>query len=211
VNLDSSLETSLLRPEAIAGGVSTISDGIVSTIKAPEDAVSDPGGPPIWRLRNKIDLLTTPEPRSGPPDPKNEFYSHLVGRNDGSHISSSPTLTVVNQPLAPSNESVFIKSEHIFSISATSGAGFDRLMADLISAAESLLSQGESALITRERHRRSLADTHYALKRANDEPLSEEILAEELRAAGHELGRLTGRVDIEEILDVIFRDFCIGK
>lgn len=207
VNLDSSL----LRPEAIAGGVSATSGGIVSTIKAPETAVSDPGGPPIWRLRNKIDLLDAPEPRSVSPDPKNEFDSHLVGRNDSSHISSNPTLVVVNQPLTPSNESVFTKSEHIFSVSATSGAGFDRLMADLISAAESLLSQGESALITRERHRRSLADTLSALKRANDEPLSEEILAEELRAAGHELGRLTGRVDIEEILDVIFRDFCIGK
>lgn len=211
LNLDSSLETLLLRPEAIAGGVSATSGGIVSTIKAPENAVSDPGGPPIWRLRNKIDLLATPAPQSISPDPKNELDSYLAGRNDNGRISSNPTLAMVNRPLTPLNESVFTKSEHIFSISATSGVGFDRLMADLISAAESLLSQGESALITRERHRRSLADTLSALKRANDEPLSEEILAEELRAAGHELGRLTGRVDIEEILDVIFRDFCIGK
>ena len=39
----------------------------------------------------------------------------------------------------------------------------------------------------------------------------EEIVAEELRAAAQTLGRLTGRVDVEDILDVIFRDFCIGK
>jgi tRNA modification GTPase len=39
----------------------------------------------------------------------------------------------------------------------------------------------------------------------------EELVAEELRAASQSLGRLLGRVDVDEILDVIFRDFCIGK
>ena len=39
----------------------------------------------------------------------------------------------------------------------------------------------------------------------------EDIVAEELRRAATALGRLTGRVDVEDILDVIFRDFCIGK
>ena len=39
----------------------------------------------------------------------------------------------------------------------------------------------------------------------------EDFLAEELRIAARSLGRLTGRVDVEDILDVIFRDFCIGK
>ena len=42
-------------------------------------------------------------------------------------------------------------------------------------------------------------------------PAREELIAEELRAADPALGRLTGRVDVEDILDVIFRDFCIGK
>jgi tRNA modification GTPase len=40
---------------------------------------------------------------------------------------------------------------------------------------------------------------------------AEEIIAEELRAASQSLGRLTGRVDVEDLLDVIFRDFCVGK
>jgi tRNA modification GTPase len=39
----------------------------------------------------------------------------------------------------------------------------------------------------------------------------EDIIAEELRRASQALGRLTGRVDVEDVLDVIFRDFCIGK
>ena len=41
--------------------------------------------------------------------------------------------------------------------------------------------------------------------------VGEELAAEELRSATHSLGRLLGRVDVEDILDVIFRDFCIGK
>jgi tRNA modification GTPase len=40
---------------------------------------------------------------------------------------------------------------------------------------------------------------------------AEDLVAEELRTAATALGRLTGRVDVEDILDVIFRDFCVGK
>ncbi len=39
----------------------------------------------------------------------------------------------------------------------------------------------------------------------------DELIAEELRIAARALGRLTGRVDVEDLLDVIFREFCIGK
>jgi tRNA modification GTPase len=66
---------------------------------------------------------------------------------------------------------------------------------------------------TRARHRAALERTVAALDRALGEGESgrEEVVAEELRLAATELGRLTGRVDVEDILDVIFRDFCIGK
>jgi tRNA modification GTPase len=52
-----------------------------------------------------------------------------------------------------------------------------------------------------------------ALRRALRDDLArrEDLLAEELRIAACALGRLTGRVDVEDILDAIFRDFCIGK
>ena len=66
-------------------------------------------------------------------------------------------------------------------------------------------------MVTRERHRHALQETVAALARAESEPGREDILAEELRLAARALGRLTGRVDVEDILDVIFRDFCIGK
>ena len=106
-----------------------------------------------------------------------------------------------------------ISSPMTFSISATTGAGTDALVTALTAFAQNYFSATEPALVTRARHRRALEDTVAALDRALAERASgrEELIAEELRAAATTLGRLTGRVDVEDILEVIFRDFCIGK
>jgi tRNA modification GTPase len=99
------------------------------------------------------------------------------------------------------------------SISALTGAGMEVLTAALSAYARTYFASTESAIITRARHRRALEETVAALDRAvaRDHANAEELIAEELRAAATTLGRLTGRVDVEDILDVIFRDFCIGK
>ena len=106
-----------------------------------------------------------------------------------------------------------ISSPTTFPISAATGAGMDALLAALAAFAQNYFSATEPALVTRARHRRALEDTVAALDRALAERGCgrEELIAEELRAAATTLGRLTGRVDVEDILDVIFRDFCIGK
>ena len=99
------------------------------------------------------------------------------------------------------------------SISALTGVGMEALTAALSAYAKTYFASTESAIITRARHRRALEETVAALGRAvaRDHASDEELIAEELRAAATTLGRLTGRVDVEDILDVIFRDFCIGK
>ncbi|MFL5044120.1 MAG: tRNA uridine-5-carboxymethylaminomethyl(34) synthesis GTPase MnmE [Xanthobacteraceae bacterium] len=104
-------------------------------------------------------------------------------------------------------------AERAFSLSALTGAGFDELVACLTDFVAGALGAGESALVTRQRHRKALQETLVALERALrlDGGAREEILAEDLRLAARALGRLTGRVDVEDVLDVIFRDFCIGK
>jgi tRNA modification GTPase len=103
-------------------------------------------------------------------------------------------------------------SARIFEISAATGTGIDDLVAALSAHAHANFTATESAMVTRARHRRALEDTVAALDRALNEGAGrEEVVAEELRAAATTLGRLTGRVDVEDILDVIFRDFCIGK
>ena len=89
----------------------------------------------------------------------------------------------------------------------------DRLVSALAQHAADTFSAGEPVLVTRRRHRNTLREAADALGRALalGANASEELVAEELRLAGRALGRLTGRVDVEDILDVIFRDFCIGK
>jgi tRNA modification GTPase len=103
--------------------------------------------------------------------------------------------------------------EFILSVSAVSGLNFDQLIRELTAFAERFFGSTEAVLVTRERHRRALSDTVSYLDGAlaHDASRNEELIAEELRSAATTLGRLTGRVDVEDILDVIFRDFCIGK
>jgi tRNA modification GTPase len=98
-----------------------------------------------------------------------------------------------------------------FNLSASMGLGLADFLAHLTKYAVSYFGS-ESALLTRERHRKALILTKNALDRALAESAGqEELVAEELRSAAQILGRLTGRVDVEDILDVIFRNFCIGK
>jgi tRNA modification GTPase len=99
-----------------------------------------------------------------------------------------------------------------FGISASRGDGISELVAALVGFARDYFGSGEGGLIGRERQRKLLQQTAVSLHRSIAVAgRGEELAAEELRAAAHSLGRLLGRVDVEDILDVIFREFCIGK
>lgn len=66
--------------------------------------------------------------------------------------------------------------------------------------------------LTRSRHRHALKDALDHLRHGRTSPVDRpELLAEDLRLAMRAIGRITGQVDVEELLDVVFRDFCIGK
>ena len=101
-------------------------------------------------------------------------------------------------------------------LSCTTGKGLPELEESISSHIKNMLETGmssdmESTLITRERHRRHLQMCAEHLDNFLDQSLLMDSAAEELRLAAMELGRVTGRVDVEELLDVIFKDFCIGK
>ncbi|MBX3553192.1 MAG: tRNA uridine-5-carboxymethylaminomethyl(34) synthesis GTPase MnmE, partial [Pseudolabrys sp.] len=115
----------------------------------------------------------------------------------------------VNEPASLTKD----ESLRSFAISARTGEGLAELLDALEGFAADVIGGGEPVLITRERHRLALQETVASLDRALAEPPAdrEEIVAEELRLAARALGRLVGRVDVEDVLDVIFRDFCIGK
>ncbi|HEY3777333.1 MAG TPA: tRNA uridine-5-carboxymethylaminomethyl(34) synthesis GTPase MnmE [Rhizomicrobium sp.] len=96
-------------------------------------------------------------------------------------------------------------------MSARTGEGLDTLLQVLREQVRARLERPrESAALTRARHRECGADASEALARALAQTESE-LVAEDLRLALRAIGRLTGRVDIEELLDTVFRDFCIGK
>jgi tRNA modification GTPase len=142
---------------------------------------------PRWILRNKIDL------DSQSPDAR--YLATGAPHAEGSTAASRGG-----------------EGTAVFEISATRGDGIPALISALVNFAQDFFGQGEGGLITRARQRGLLEQTAASLQRCIamfDQ--GEEFAAEDLRAAAYALGRLLGRVDVEDILDVIFRDFCIGK
>jgi tRNA modification GTPase len=95
-------------------------------------------------------------------------------------------------------------------VSALTGEGIGDLLVRLTAIVKDRFAVGDSPVLTRARHRSALEDCVASLDRALDAALPE-LVAEDVRLAIRGLGRITGRVDVEDVLDVIFREFCIGK
>ncbi len=98
-------------------------------------------------------------------------------------------------------------------VAAATGEGLPELIRCLEAEAADLMGQGD-AVITRERHRKALERADSSLVRARSMlagrgPL--ELAAEEVRLAARAIGEITGRVDVEDVLDRLFSSFCIGK
>jgi tRNA modification GTPase len=139
------------------------------------------GNPAVWVIRNKLDRT------------ENKYLKNEYRFENDYLINRGQLFT--------------------FSLSAATGAGIETLVSELGRFAKNFFAGGELGIISRQRHRLALEHVLVCLRRAIEEGLEgkEDIIAEELRGAATALGRLTGRVDVEDILDVIFRDFCIGK
>jgi tRNA modification GTPase len=98
----------------------------------------------------------------------------------------------------------------VLAVSARTGEGLSALRDQLQKAALRLTGAGQGAMLTRPRHRAALQEAAGLLAEAEHAPMPE-LTAEALRGALVAMGRLTGRIGVEEILDIVFRDFCIGK
>ena len=95
-------------------------------------------------------------------------------------------------------------------VSAKNGTNLGTLLDAIEGEVQERWGETPTPALTQVRHRRALEDCVAALARSREVELSE-LAAEDIRLAARALGRITGSVDVEEILDVVFRDFCIGK
>jgi tRNA modification GTPase len=126
-------------------------------------------------------------------------------------LADKDTLIVANKMDIAKAIPVFT-GHTVHALSATTGSGLDAFLAALQQRIASLVGRSETSapIVTRARHRAALEDCVAALHRARAGEESE-LIAEDLRLAARALGRITGRVDVDDVLDVIFREFCIGK
>jgi tRNA modification GTPase len=131
----------------------------------------------------------------------------------GLDMVDGDTLVVVNKvDLGPATWSAEGAGLGLFKMSLKSGEGVDPFLDALSTVVRERMgaAAGNAPLLTRARHREAVASCREALDRSMDASMPE-LAAEDLRLAARALGRITGAVDIDEVLDVIFRDFCIGK
>jgi tRNA modification GTPase len=141
---------------------------------------------------NKADLICSPEEQLS----RIQFWQSLTTQGNCGEIATQPE---------------FISCLNGHGLEALE-TGITNIIQDLLqSADENVDFSGETVMITRERHRRHVRQCVNHLESFLFDPLPMDLAAEEIRLAMQELGKVTGRVDVEELLDIIFRDFCIGK
>ena len=121
------------------------------------------------------------------------------------------TITVLNKSDKGSNcAEVPCGDLGVHRMSLKRGDGVEEFLNSLTGAVQALCDVGNAPLITRARHREAVGDCCDSLRRSLDATLPE-LMAEDLRLGMRSLGRITGRFDVEDLLDIVFRDFCIGK
>lgn len=100
----------------------------------------------------------------------------------------------------------------VYAVSAKSGAGLDGFIKGMTESIARKYSVSEVPLVTRMRQKLVLEDFLGHVERLKEMHLEDvSMFAEDLRLGLRSLGELAGQVDVEEILDVIFKEFCIGK
>jgi tRNA modification GTPase len=141
-----------------------------------------------------------------------EIHTDTLNIKQNQILNHQETILAINKADTGVNTSVFAEIlPQAIEISAKNEQGLEALLTQI---AEILKNQfnvsRETVHLTRNRHRENIASMHQNILNAFEitEP---ELLAQELRFALYSIGRITGKIDVEDLLDVIFKDFCIGK
>lgn len=125
--------------------------------------------------------------------------------------SSTPSWDVLADDIVVIGKSDL--NDGVVGVSGLDGAGVDQLISDISSVLAGRVAK--SGLASRERHRVALLSGRNRLKKALDileaGPDLYDVVSEEIRLGASDLARLTGHVDVEDLLDEIFLNFCVGK
>ncbi|EWM22489.1 gtp binding protein 3 [Nannochloropsis gaditana] len=148
-----------------------------------------------------------------------EAFASLAGVGPFSKDAPPEDLETVLRALRRAGAGKGGTSTAAYLVSLSTGEGVEEMLAGLQARLEEVFDKdgtdderAEAPVITRARHRVHVERCLEALTASmGEQGLGLDVAAEELRIASTELGRITGAVDVEEVLDVIFRDFCIGK
>ena len=135
---------------------------------------------------------------------------NLIFIEDGSEITEYKNIKnkIYVQSKTDINKKILI-NEEIFYISSITGKGIDKLIDRIYSYIEPENSF-EDMNVSRERHRSALKKTAKYLKKSMQNK-NIDLFAEDIRLSVREISKITGNIDIEDILEIIFSDFCIGK
>jgi len=148
---------------------------------------------------------------SQPLDDNDELLIREVGLKPKLVLINKCDLTLALDETALTKKIHDTKTLHL---SALTGEGFDGLIDAIHQFVMAGGRSGEDLVITRERHRQALAEAHAALDRVRaslKNNLSEDLIAVDLNMALEEIGGILGKTFVEDMLDQIFNDFCIGK
>jgi tRNA modification GTPase len=170
------------------GGVSAINE-VVN-----KDVIQS--GQNVLLLRNKVDLLGAGTESTGNILSETDTLENMLSKTEQYQISCEKNTGV--------DDFIEVLTEKVLNrVTSNSDNDDDQVIED------------DGAVITRARHRRHVMSAAEALHqfhiRSGEGYMALDLAAEELRLAASELGRITGAVDVEDVLDVLFSDFCIGK
>ena len=125
-------------------------------------------------------------------------------------VDDDSLIVVSKCDMAQPDKDSRLEGRPIFPTSSITGQGMEALVKALTEATTTRLAVKEGPSLTRARHREALEECLACLQRA-ETASALELATEDVRMAVRALGRIVGRVDVEEVLDLVFRDFCIGK
>ncbi|CAL8469865.1 g9407 [Coccomyxa elongata] len=167
--------------------------------------------PKLLLIRNKRDLWSPSENAAGPQGTARHPQSDASSQDGHVRSTAEQAAAADGHMSAGAAEG----TPPTCSVSCRTGEGIEELLSVLGSLIKQVAGSGEadndSTLITRVRHRQLLEECVGALERYDSTWEELELAAEELRAACRALGKITGAIDTEDVLDALFSEFCIGK